>query len=303
MKLILANNQGARFVDFYADLATRSSEGFAYSAYSSLLFSLYETPEQPVAAYNLATGQSLADYSGIYINGYLNTYELAVATALACQALDVPFVNHEMAAAPSLSKVTEYVKLAAAGLPIPRTLAGSKAALLKAPTNLVAPLFPAVLKRADADRGIDNFMVQTPDELPELLADHADRSLWILQEFVPNDGYYVLNFYHDELAFCIFRSLQERPDGDRHKAHMYKPKGGANAHLLPASDVPPLLLQTARQALQTMDRQIGSVDCLYSPTTNTMHILEVNYNPQLVTIETFKEERVQAFLDNIDKQW
>jgi D-alanine-D-alanine ligase-like ATP-grasp enzyme len=48
-----------------------------------------------------------------------------------------------------------------------------------------------------------------------------------------------------------------------------------------------------------MNRQIGSVDCIYDEASDKTYVLEVNYNPQLVTIETFKEVRVQAFLDNL----
>jgi D-alanine-D-alanine ligase-like ATP-grasp enzyme len=53
--------------------------------------------------------------------------------------------------------------------------------------------------------------------------------------------------------------------------------------------------------MDVMNRQIGSVDCLYDPKTERVHVLEVNYNPQLVTIETFRETRIKAFLEGISK--
>ncbi len=46
-----------------------------------------------------------------------------------------------------------------------------------------------------------------------------------------------------------------------------------------------------------MNRQVASVDCLYDQTTQKTYVLEVNYNPQLVTIETYKDVRIQAFLE------
>jgi len=248
-----------------------------------------------------ATGKSLREYNGVYLNGYLDTYELAASMATCCHALAVPFVNQELANAPSLSKLTTYAKLAAGGVRVPRTLAGAKNALLQASEDISQLQFPLVLKRADADRGIDNYKVSSADEITELLEPHDGRSIWILQEYVENNGFYLVSFYEQQPKFCIFRSLEERPDGNEQKAHMFKPKGGANAQLIDLPDAPKVIIETAQKAMDVMNRQIGSVDCLYDPATERVHVLEVNYNPQLVTIQTFRETRIQAFLDGISK--
>jgi glutathione synthase/RimK-type ligase-like ATP-grasp enzyme len=234
----------------------------------------------------------------VYINGYLGTYELAATVAICCQALNLSFYNRELADGPSLSKLTTYAKLAAAKVNVPLTYAGAKAAILQA--KVPDGFFPAVLKRADADRGIDNFKVASWPEVVELLGEHKDRSIWLLQKYVENNGFYLVSFYDSQPAFCIFRSLQERPDGNAQKAHMYKPPGGVNASLVEA---PAEVLQACQQALDTLNRQIGSVDCLFDPVTKQTNILEVNYNPQLVTIETFKDVRIKAFLDSLKKDW
>ncbi|HSX42734.1 MAG TPA: hypothetical protein VLF59_01475 [Candidatus Saccharimonadales bacterium] len=301
MKLILANNQSEQFRTFYAATAAQSAVPFDYDAYENMLF-LFDTDASPaVQVQSVDTGRALGEYDGVYLNGYLSTYELAVTMATCCQALDVPFVNHELADAPSLSKLSAHAKLARAGVRTPRTIAGAKSALVRAAGQLESMKFPAVLKRADADRGIDNFKVQNAAEALELLQPHDARSLWILQEFVPNDGFYLVSFYGQKPVFSIFRSLGLRPDGNEQKAHMYKPKGGANARQLQISEVPAVVVDAAQRAIDAMNRQIGSVDCLYDPASDKAYVLEVNYNPQLVTIETFKEVRIQAFLDGIQK--
>jgi len=301
MKLVLANNQSKRFTDFYAGLKGRGTEPIDYAGYDSLLFLFDTDASQPIVVRSLATGRNLRDYDGVYLNGYLNTYELAATMATCCDALAVPFVNQELKNAPSLSKLTAYAKLAVAGVRVPRTLAGAKAALVRAEVQAQELTFPLILKRADADRGIDNFKVSSWSEVQELLEPHEPRSLWILQEFVENDGFYLVSFYDQKPVFSIFRSLEERPDRDAQKAHMFKPKGGANARLLDLPDVPKVIVETCQKAIDAMNRQIGSVDCLYDPKTEKVHVLEVNYNPQLVTIETFKDTRVQAFLEGISK--
>jgi glutathione synthase/RimK-type ligase-like ATP-grasp enzyme len=299
VKLILANNQSEKFQQFYKDLSTHVTDGLEYAGYDSLLF----TFTGGLDVYSVATKSSLKKYDGVYVNGYMSTYELAAATALACKALGVPFVNAELADAPSMTKLTEYIKLAAAGVTLPRTIAGTKTALSSLPAESFADMFPAVLKRADADRGIDNFKVQSYDELTSLLENADRRSIWLMQEFVPNDGYYVVTFYDHKPELCIYRSLEERPDGNAQKAHMYKPLGGKNASLVPVADLPPTLVEQTTKAIKAMNRQIGSVDCLYDAATDTANILEVNYNPQMVTIDTFKQERIDAYAKFLNAEW
>lgn len=300
MKLILANNQSEKFVDFYKDLNTKSSEPLVYDSYQSLLFCFdTDNSDTPLDVVLTSTGQSLREFDGVYINGYLNTYELAVTTATSLDYLGVAYVNRELQNAPSLSKLSSYAKLTAAGVTMPKTYAGSKQAIVAGLDAVIQLDFPVILKRADADRGIDNFKISSKQQLRDQLRDFDDRSLWVLQAFIPNNGFYLVSIYNNEPKFVIFRSLEERPDHDELKAHMFKPKGGANAHLVELPDAPELLLDTSLAAVKAMNRQIASVDSIYDEQNNKVYILEVNYNPQLVTIETFKDVRVQAFLDTL----
>jgi len=301
VKLILANNQSEKFTSFYASLQAKSSEPFDYAGYQTLLFFFNTHADRPIIVRNLAQSRDLTEYDGIYINGYLNTYELAATVAISCDALGIGYIDRELQQPPSLSKLSMHAKLAAAQVPTPATVAGTKHALLLAGEQLTKNIFPAVLKRADADRGIHNYKVQSYQEVMELLHPHTDRSLWLLQEYIPNNGFYRLGFYGQTPQFCIFRSLQPRPDGDAQKAHMYRPKGGINASLIDIAEVPEVVTATCQKALIAMDRQIAGVDCLHNADNGEVHILEVNYNPQLVTIETFKEARVEAFLDYLPK--
>jgi glutathione synthase/RimK-type ligase-like ATP-grasp enzyme len=298
VKLILANNQSEKFIAFYKELQAKSPTPFDYSAYRDLLFIFDTDSAKPITVQDLGTGKQLDEYDGIYINGYLHTYELAATVAICADALGIPYVNREMSSPPSLSKLTTYAKLAAAGIGVPRTLAGTKKALMLA--NLADATFPAVLKRADADRGVDNFKVTSPGEVQEILEDQEERSLWILQNFIPHDGFYLVSFYDSKPVFSIFRTLEKRPDGDERKAHMYKPKGGANANLIDLDKLPLTILETCQNAMTAMNRQIGSVDCIYDTGNDRVYILEVNYNPQIVTIETFKDTRIEAFLANLE---
>ena len=300
MKLILANNQSDKFLKFYENLNKQSAEPFDYAGYSSLIFSFTSQTRPTLEVINLKSGKNISQYSGVYINGYLNSYELAVAVAITCNKLGIKYANHELESPPSLSKLSMYAKLASKDVPIPSTIAGTKVALINYLNKYKLKFdYPLVLKRADADRGIDNYKVSSNQEVIQLLEPQAERSLWVLQEFIANRGFYLISFYNSKPTFCIFRRLENRPDKDLQKAHMYKPKGGANASLIEIADAPKSLIQVSTEAIKAMNRQIASVDCLYDEQTDEVRVLEVNYNPQLVTIETFKDVRIKAFLDNL----
>jgi glutathione synthase/RimK-type ligase-like ATP-grasp enzyme len=299
MKLILANNQTDRFAAYYRQLQAESNIPFDYSGYNTLLFMFDPDTAQPLTAVDVVTGKRLQDYDGVYINGYLQAYEVAVTVATTCDALGIGYVNRELHQAPSLSKLSMYAKLIGAGVRVPRTLAGSVTAVLVAEEVIDGWRYPAILKRADADRGIDNFKVENAAAVREILADRERTEIWLLQDFIDNDGFYLVSYYNATPVFSIFRSLGKRPDNNQRKAHMYKPKGGANASLIELTALPASLIDEANRAMEAMNRQIGSVDCIYDQKTGKTYILEVNYNPQLVTIETFQDVRRKALLDNL----
>ena len=300
MKLVLANNQSQQFRDFYAGLNDQIDGGLAYASYNDLVF-LFNTADRPLDVVFADTAKSLRDFAGIYINGYLSSYELAASVAEACSHLGIPFVNQEMAHAPSLSKLTMHVKLAARNVSAPATIGASKKALLAFCSSQTAVAYPAILKRADADRGIDNFKVKSYEEMISLLQEQPDHSLWLLQQFIDNDGFYLISYYGGEPKFCIYRSLEKRPDNNEQKAHMFKPVGGVNAREIAITELDKAILDETAKAVGALDRQIGSVDCLLDKATGKVYVLEVNYNPQLVTIETLKEIRVRAFVDFMNK--
>jgi hypothetical protein len=303
VKLILAHNQTERFVSFYEQLQEKSKEPFDYVDYESLLFSFDVQNETPIVVTNLVNNRSLSQYVGVYINGYIHSYESAATVSICCDALNINFVNKEFRDPPSLSKLSSYAKMAAAKISIPKTFAGTRRALERAMHTFPDNLFPAVLKRADADRGIDNFMVKTVAEMKQTLSGYENSSLWLVQEFIEHEGFYLINFYNEKPAFSIYRTLESRPDGNELKAHMYKPSGGINATLIEIKDLPEQVVSAAQQAITVMNRQIGSVDCVVDVKTGKVYVLEVNFNPQLVTIETYKEVRSQAFLDNLTNDW
>lgn len=297
-KLVIANNQRENFVSFHRDI--QADEPFYdYVGYRSLLFEFGVVDGKPKILFlNSETGDMSDAYGGVYLNGYLDTVELATTAAVVLDAQHVTYVNKELGHAPSLTKLSAYAKLAAEGVQIPYTFGGAAYALLAGFANKRITLdLPFILKRADADRGVDNYKISSYEQAEAILKDQPERSIWVAQEFIPNDGFYLVSFYHGKPEFGIFRSMGERKDKREELSHMFKPKGGQNATLLDIAKLPGSLLDTSVRATRALDRQFASVDSIYVPETDLTYVLEVNYNPQLVTIETFKDTRKKAFLD------
>ncbi len=299
-KLVIANNQRQDFVDFHAALQ-EGKELYDYTGYRSLLFE-FDTDKNVSHFWNVDTGTRSDEYSGVYLNGYLSTVEIATTAATVLDTQGIAYVNRELSGAPSLSKLSSYAKLARAGVSMPHTFAGAAYALLSGLRHQqVTVSIPFILKRADADRGIDNYKIDSYEQAIELLQNQPERSLWVLQDFIPNDGFYLVSIYHDTPEFTIFRAMGQRRDGRADKVHMFKPKGGVNATLIDIADTPQTIVDTSLAAVRAMNRQIASVDSLYNPATDKVYVLEVNYNPQLVTITTFKEVRQEAFLHAVER--
>lgn len=297
MKLVLANNQSDQFVQYHTDIQT-TEKIYDYAGYDSLLFYFDSGTAE---FWNTQSGRHVSEYSGVYINGYLQTPDTAFTVASVLDFQSIPYRNSELKNAPSLTKLSASAKLAVNDIVIPKSYAGSPCTLALALTkkllrNITAPY---VLKRVDVDRGIDNFLVSSDEELAQKLHDVDPSSMWIVQEFVPNDGYYVVTVNVDEVKFSIFRSLETRPDGKKHKAHMYKPKGGVNATLLGPSDIPNNVKHLAVRACRVLGREIASVDILLHQQTKVPVVLEVNYNPQLVTASVYKVTRQDAFVESV----
>ncbi len=297
MKLVLANNQSEKFIRFHRDIQ-KAQKLYDYADYKSLLF-YFEKGVTSIT--NVQSNVSIDSYDGVYLNGYLDTPEIAYATATVLDFLNVPYVNKELHGAPSQTKLTAYAKLAVNDIDVPKTYAGTAWALRQALTSGTLDRFPlpVVIKRADADRGIDNFVFDSYAEVKTVLDRADDLTIWLIQEFIPNDGFYLLSFMNHELSYGVFRSLEKRTDNRKELAHMFKPHGGRNATFLEPNDTPQAIVDVSRRATIAMNRQIASVDSIYNAETGRVSILEVNYNPQLVTVSTFSTQKKIAFLKSI----
>lgn len=300
--LVLSNNQTMRFNDFFADIQ-ESHKFFDYSGYTDLLFIFDNKSKHPASFLNLDTGRKSYEYSGAYITGYSSGAfsDLAFAVAQILTTEKIRIADSELKDAPSLSKISETAKLVSAGVLMPKTYGGTKMAIVRAITTQKIKLkYPLIFKLANGKRGIDNYTIYNENEIFDLLKDKPDDSIWILQEYIESDGFYRLNTYFYKPAYGIYRT--NNPEAvDRHHVHMYKPRGGINATFLEPREIPVKVVRAARRASKVVGREFAGVDIMISKFGRKPYIIEVNNYPQLVTVESFKERRVKAFIDAMKK--
>lgn len=296
IKLVLSSSQSSKFTEFH-ELIQAGDRVYDYMGYSSLLFCLKTGSVDFVILNN---NMRASNYSGAYITGYHNYPELAVAAATVLSSHNINYADSQLEHAMSMTKLTEYTRLAANGVPIPATYAGFAPALIRGlKEGRVDIDFPLILKRADADRGIDNLKVASADRLREILSSASKRSVWIIQEFIPNEGFYRLTCYKGKVASVAYRAVFDRQDGNEEKSHLNKPRGGANASLIGAESLPDSLVEACLRGCDVMGREFAGVDALIDSRTGLPYILEVNYNPQLATTTTMVKEKAADFIEAV----
>lgn len=250
---------------------------------------------------NTADGcRDVSDYSLAYIKSHWNYPEQASTLAEYLLYKSKPFFDQELRNYTSRSKLSEYMKLATHGIDIPRSFAGYPQLLKKQMGKITGVIgFPMVFKAAEADRGRDNYFVEDEATLNKLIDEVPEKSIYIIQAFVPNDGFYRINVFGKDAKMAVFRSKCEHEDPL--KQHLSKPSGGSNAKIIPIEDLVPEIMQLAVRASIYMKREIAGVDVIQDKSTGKCYILEVNSSPQLRS-GAYIEEKATEFARFIDKE-
>lgn len=258
----------------------------------------FDVQTNKVHVSEITTGRDLADFDIVYFKSHKNKYECAVAAARYLAYKHVPFFDQELLTHVSYDKLSEQVALALHGVPVPSALTVSKEHL---PTEFktAAKVFglPLVCKEINADRGRKNFLLQNEQDLQAVLDQAEPSDTYMLQQFVPNDGYMRLFVFGADVGLTV----QRTPVGhaDRRKTHLNNATGGTNATLVEPSKVPSAAYDLSIRASRLLNRQVSGVDVIQDKNTKQWYVLEVNTAPQLKTGSYVPEKRVALaqFLD------
>ncbi|HVU59723.1 MAG TPA: RimK/LysX family protein [Candidatus Saccharimonadales bacterium] len=245
------------------------------------------------------TGRDISQYDFTYLKNH-HDHEPAYASAMYLKFKGRPFADREFVTFLSGSKLSEYMKLTCHGLPVPQAVGGHASLLLTRFSELRELLgVPFVLKAAASDKGRDNYIVDDEATYSRLLHEAEPERLWLAQRYIPNDGFYRVHVLGKEVDLAVWRA--SAPHENPLKRHLNKPRGSANAQLIPLTQVPGEVQQLALQAASYMNRQIAGVDLVQDKITRKWYILEANNDPQIRS-GSFVAEKTAAIASFFDKE-
>jgi len=229
----------------------------------------------------------LKSYSGRKGNDYV---EHAHALAICREVAGLPFIGHEVAQAVSLTKLSQYAKLAAGGFPVPKALFIAPAELTQQ-YDLVAKTLgvPFILKDIGGFGGQYNFLVKDQQHYDHILAQYPEIS-FVAQTFIANEGDLRVLTIGGKVRMIIQR---KRSDDT---THLNNTSQGADATLLPLNTLDQQATDMAQRAAAVFPREIAGVDIMFEKDTNIPYLLEVNAGPQVAS-GAFMDEKITMMGD------
>lgn len=163
-------------------------------------------------------------------------------------------------------KVTQMVKFAENGIPIPESVIASKYSYRKNADHIQQLIsYPCVMKTRGS-QGEAVWKINSLEELEERIAETPDE-LFLIQEMIPNDGDIRALFFNDEPLGGILRTSR---DGFYNNVS----KGGA----VTATDLSAEEIELSQKAMAVLDIDFAGVDFIRTDTG--IVFLEINLGPQ-----------------------
>lgn len=240
---------------------------------------------------NEKNNKLLEEYALLYFRSWGVLHGHAIAAARYCQIKSIPFVDREVLRTGSQNKITQYVNLHQAGVPIPRTFI-AEAHVLKAQYSQRGFEFPMILKSISGTRGSDNFLVSSESEMNDVL-DNNQHLIFVMQEFIPNEGDYRVVVLGDQVKLVLHRSSNA-------DTHLNNTSQGGQATIVDSATIPEEVQSQCVQAAQFFGRDISGVDLVQSKDTGKYYFFEVNRAPQLEK-SSFESEKAALYIDYFNK--
>ena len=296
--LVLAS-QGHDFDGYFQDVKKLSANKINYVVrdYKDLIFSI---EPGKVSVEESITGRNISDFDLVYFKSHKRDYSVAIATAQYANFKGIKIIDQEMLSQISYDKLSEYMRLALNGLPIPYTFCAPTSYLLNNIDKISKKTgWPLICKEIESDKGRKNFILDNPPELKAQLkrADSADT--YVIQKYIPNDGFIRALVFDRDVSLAIHRATIERDE--KIKRHLNKLPYSENATLLKLKELDPQVHDLSVRSAVVMNRQVAGVDIIQNSKTKEWFILEVNNAPQ-VRSGPFLEERKQAVANFFDSQ-
>lgn len=235
--------------------------------------------------------KKLTDFSAIVLMGWFKTKileDVALSVSHIAKHNAVSCLNSEAYGTRSRTKLSQYVIACLHGVRVPAFVFALDHDQLFGAVKQSTLSYPLIAKSVQANRGKDNYLVQSPAELKVLLNEQADVP-FVVQQFIPNDGDYRLVVMDDHVTVAIRRQSQSM-------SHINNTSQGGHAELVAVESLNPELVQDAVVLAKALKREITGADIVVDKTTGAHYVLEVNNMPQLST-----GSEVEAKLQALDQ--
>lgn len=159
-------------------------------------------------------------------------------------------------------------------LPVPKTVYASQLFIATAIKNSKLRS-PFVLKADNGKKGQDNFLIQSFEEMQDVLQ-RLQNTTMIVQEYIPNRGDYRFLVLGGKVRLILLRKGKEG-------SYLNNTSQGGSAEVVDVRDFPQDILDKAEQAARIERLEIAGVDIIQDITTGEYYVLEVNRAPQIAT--------------------
>lgn len=234
----------------------------------------------------------LSDYDFVYFRKAGSCMQQMLTCALYLNDRQIPFYDSEIGKSNSRNKLSQMYILQRQSIPVPKTLYcrnNRRLARLVEKGYADDFGFPLIAKATGGTRGDANYLVQTLDELKNIIT--TEKRHFLIQEFIPNDGDLRMFVVGGVLKGVIRR----RAVGDSHLNNTSK---GGSAEIVESSQFSMNVKNDALGAALAFGRDCAGVDVIFNKENGKHYILEVNRAPQIEG-SSFQMEKANWLADAI----
>lgn len=224
-------------------------------------------------------GTNLTDYDLIFFKSYAKKAEIAAAMAETASQQGIEFIDKEVGRYQSLTKLTQYVKLACNGIGVPDSIVLPPSRLKGQYEHVKDKLgLPFVMKDVASQRGESNYLINSLKDYKNVQKKSEDDDiLFVCQRFVKNDGDYRMIVLGGDVEMVIHRIA------DNTTTHINNTSTGGRATLVKPEELEPEPLDIAVKATAVVNRQVAGVDLVFDLSRKEWLVFEVNNGPQIAS--------------------
>ncbi len=263
-------------VDDNIELAFTSLDRLEFSISADKVQIFDSTTKRDVGAYDVVHVRGVHRDMGFYA-------DYAKAVALYVEHHGKIFIDREDVGA-AFGKLSQAVLFALHDIPVPQTYAQWNGSDLSQFVRAQKVEFPLIAKASMGTMGSDNYLVQTQEELAEVLG--SAREPFVVQEMVTNDGDYRVLWLGEARPLIFWRP---RIEG----SHLSNTSQGS----VPDKDVEldSVALRLAGRVRDATNRIVVGVDIMQNNQSGDWVVLEANTNPALAT-GSFNNEKAANYV-------